>query len=401
MSAPEFRELDPPNRLLMGPGPANVHPRVLRAMSLPPIGYLDPELLKILDEVMELLRQVFRTKNYLTFPISGTGTAGMEAALYNLLEPGDVAVVGINGYFGGRMAEMASRCGARVVTVEAEWGKAIEPGDIASALNKEGKVKLVSVVHAETSTGVLQPLEEIGRLARAHEALFLVDAVTSLGGSQLSVDEWGVDVCYSGVQKCVGCPPGLSPITLSQRAWEAVRARGSKVQSWYLDLTLLEKYWGKERIYHHTVPMNMIYALHEALRMALEEGLEARIARHHRNASALRAGLEAMGLGLFASPEVRADPLTSVLVPDGVEELAVRRRLLEDFGIEIGGGLGHLRGRVWRIGLMGETSRESNVLLFLSALERVLAKGGYKTSPGAGVLAAQRVYASSENSSRN
>lgn len=391
MTNVSYGELNPPTRILLGPGPSNVHPRVLRAMQAPLLGYLDPAFFVILDEVMALLRHVFKAEQFLALPISGTGSAGMEAAIVNLLEPGDTILVGVNGYFGERMVEMATRCGADAVRVEAEWGHIVEPDAVAAALRQHPGVKAVAVVHAETSTGALQPLVEIGRLAREYGALFIVDAVTSLSGCEVAVNEWGIDWCYSGTQKCLSCPPGLAPITVSDRAREVIQRRTHKVQSWYLDLSLIENYWGEARVYHHTPPASTIYALREALRIVVEEGLEARFARHELNAQALRAGLSALGLTLHAQEGHRLPTLTSVRVPQGVEDARVRQGLLREYGIEIGGGLGALRGKVWRIGLMGYSSSAANVLLLLSALERLLAREGHPVAPGEAVGAAGRV----------
>ena len=392
-----LREFVPPPRILMGPGPSNVHPRVLQAMAMPVLGHLDPDFLRVMDDVIDMLRIVFRTSNRLTISISGTGTAGMEAAFCNLLEPGDTVVIAINGYFGTRMADMASRCGAEVHTVNYPWGKPVGPD--LSALEAEMKghrtVKVLGVVHGETSTGVLNPLEQISDLAHRYDALLIADVVTSLGGEEVALDQWSVDACFSGTQKCLGAPPGLAPISLGPRAVDAIRQRKSKVQSFYLDLADLETYWFENRVYHHTPPISMIYALREALRMAIEEGMDNRIRRHARNAAALRAGLEELGLELFADPGYRLNPLTTVVAPDGVNEAQVRTKLREEYGIEIGGGLGELRGRGWRIGLMGASSSESNVLTFLSAFERVLTEEGYEVAHGAGVAAAHRALTAS------
>ena len=382
-------ELSPPGRILLGPGPATLHPRVLHALSTPLLGHLDPAFLAIMDETCQLLRSTFKTANRLTIPISGTGSAGMEAAICNVVEPGDTVVVGVKGVFGQRMAEVASRYGANVVAVEGEWGRPLEPEQFRQALDGLSEVKVVAIVHAETSTGVLQPLEEIGRMARERDALFLVDAVTSLGGLDVRVDDWGIDVCFSGTQKCVGAPPGLSPITLGPRAVEVVNSRKSKITSWYLDLTLLQMYWGADRIYHHTAPISMIYSLREALRIMHEEGLPARFARHHRHAAALWAGLEAMGLDLVVAPAHRADSITTVRIPEGVEDAAVRGALLDEFGIEIGGGLGPFKGSAWRIGLMGYSSRPENILALLNALERLLPRQGFEVARAAGIVAAE------------
>ena len=382
---------EPKERILLGPGPSNVSPRVLQAMTLPIMGYLDPSFLKVMDEMVDLLRRVFRTSNQFTMAVSGTGTAGMEAALVNILEPGDTAVIGANGLFGQRMADIATRCGAQVLTVSAEWGHPLERDAVEKALKDGGQVKLLAAVHAETSTGVLQPLEPLAELARAHNALFLVDAVTSLGGTDLRVDDWGIDVCYSATQKCLGGPPGLSPITLSPRAAVVVRQRKHPVQSFYLDLLLLERYWLTDRTYHHTASMPMIYALREALMMVLEEGLESRFERHRRNAEALKAGLGALGFGVLAPVGFQTDALTTALVPPGIDELRVRRSLLGEYGIEIGGGFGALTGKIWRIGLMGESSQGSNVITLLQALEALLDKEGLEVRSGSAVAAAQEV----------
>jgi alanine-glyoxylate transaminase/serine-glyoxylate transaminase/serine-pyruvate transaminase len=385
-------ELAPSARILLGPGPSNVHPRVLRALSTPLVGHLDPEFIRLMDETKDLLRFVFQTKNTHTLPISGTGSAGMETCLVNLLEPGDEVVVGVNGVFGGRMVDIVERCGAKPVAMETQWGNVFTPDQVQEALKRCRRPKLLALVHAETSTGAWQPLEEISPLVHQAGALFVVDAVTSMGGCPLQVDAWGIDACYSGTQKCLSCPPGLAPVTFSPAAQEILRTRKSKVQSWYLDLTMIEKYWGEERVYHHTAPISMNYALREALRLVQEEGLEARFRRHQRNHVALAAGLGALGLALAAQEGHRLWTLNSVTIPAGVDDAAVRRKLLEDYNIEIGAGLGPLRSKVWRIGLMGESSTRSNVLLVLSALEEILQKQGYRCTPGAGVAAAQAVY---------
>ena len=386
-------ELSPPARVLLGPGPSNVHPRVLRALSMPLVGHLDPEFIRLMEETKTLLRSVFQTTNPLTLPISGTGSAGMETCFVNLVEPGDEVIIGVNGVFGTRMVDVVERCGGKPVIMQAPWGQVFTPDDVRSALTQCPQPKLVAVVHAETSTGAWQPLEEISALVHQAGALFLVDAVTSLGGCPLKVDDWKIDVCYSGTQKCLSCPPGLSPVTFSPAAQDVLRSRTHKVQSWYLDLTMLEKYWGEERVYHHTAPISMNYALREALRLVLEEGLEARFRRHERNHLALAAGLDALGMQLTAQEGHRLWMLNSVTIPDGVDEAAIRQQLLAEYNIEIGAGLGAFKGKVWRIGLMGESSTRSNVLLVLSALEAVLQKHGHRGTPGAGLRAAQEVYA--------
>jgi alanine-glyoxylate transaminase/serine-glyoxylate transaminase/serine-pyruvate transaminase len=366
---------------------------VLRAMSAPLIGHLDPEYLELMDDTRRLLQFVFQTSNELTFAVSGTGSAGMEACFVNLLEPGDEVVVGINGVFGTRMADIIERCGATAVTAEAPWGRVIDAADVAAALQRCKRPKMVAVVHAETSTGVWQPLQDIAALTREAGALLLADTVTSLAGCPVRIDAWQVDACYSGTQKCLSCPPGLAPVTFGPRAVEALRRRRSKVQSWYLDLTMLEKYWGAERVYHHTAPITMTYGLHEALLLVEEEGLEARWARHEANHNALCRGLQTLGMELASQQGHRLWMLNSVKIPDGVEDAALRRALLDEFGIEIGGGLGPLKGKTWRIGLMGESSSAANVMGLLSALELLLPRFGHAVEPGASVAAAQSAYA--------
>lgn len=369
--------LDPPERLLMGPGPSNVHPRVYQALSAPVVGHLDPVFVKIMEESKDLLRSTFQTKNELTIAISGTGSSGMETCFVNSLEPGDRALICISGVFGMRMREVASRCGAEVDVVETAWGTAITEEAVAEALSKKA-YKVVAIVHAETSTGVLQPLEQISKLVHEHGALFLVDAVTSLGGVELDIDALGVDLCYSGTQKCLGCPPGLSPVTFSPRAMENLAARSKPVQSWYLDLSLISQYWGESRVYHHTAPISMNYALREALLLVAEEGLQACWDRHIRNQQALVRGLQALDLSLVVDAEIRLPPLTTVRIPEGIEDATVRGILLQRFGIEIGGGLGAFQGNAWRIGLMGTTSTERNVTTFLAALQATLAGLGHR-----------------------
>jgi alanine-glyoxylate transaminase/serine-glyoxylate transaminase/serine-pyruvate transaminase len=376
-------------RILLGPGPSMVHPRVLRAMSAPLTGHLDPEFLQLMEETKELLRLVFQTRNFLTIAISGTGSAGMEACLVNLVEPGDKVLVCVNGVFGTRMSDIVERCGGKLVRVDVPWGKPVTPDDLKRGLAKS-KPKVVCVVHAETSTGAWTQLPELVNLAHEAGALFLADTVTSLGGCPVKLDEWGVDAVYSGTQKCLSCPPGLSPVSFSEAAIKKLRARKTKPQSWYLDVTMLEKYWGQERVYHHTAPISMNFALREALRLVAEEGLEARFARHERNHKALVAGLEAMGLKMIVAPGERLWMLNSVFIPEGVQDAAVRSLLLKDFNIEIGGGLGDFKGKAWRIGLMGESSTRNNVLLVLNALEFALGKQGFKLKPGAAVEAANR-----------
>jgi alanine-glyoxylate transaminase / serine-glyoxylate transaminase / serine-pyruvate transaminase len=390
---PAVGEFQPPYRLLLGPGPSDVHPRVLRAMAAPLVGHLDPAFVAMMEDVKALLRLVFATRNDLTLPISGTGSAGMEACIVNLVEPGDEVVIGVNGVFGTRMSEVAERCGALVRRVEAPWGNVVRPEQIAAALAQTTKPKLVALVHAETSTGAWQPLEDAIRLAHDHGALFLADCVTSLGGVPVEIDAWGVDAAYSGTQKCLSCPPGLSPVTFGPRALEVIRGRRTKAQSWYLDVGLLAQYWGEERVYHHTAPISMNYALREALRIVAEEGLPARFARHASNHRALAAGLATLGLELAAEAGRRLPMLNAVTVPAGVDEARVRARLLAEHGIEIGGGLGPMKGKVWRIGLMGESSRRPSVLAVLSALEQALAAEGRQVAPGVAVSAAQASWA--------
>jgi alanine-glyoxylate transaminase / serine-glyoxylate transaminase / serine-pyruvate transaminase len=394
MDTPLPGELAPPTRLLLGPGPSQVHPRVLRAMSTPLLGHLDPRFLEIMNEVQAMLRAVFRTENPFTIAVSGTGSAGMEAALVNLVEPGDAVVVVVAGVFGARMADIVTRAGGRAVKLAVPWGEVCDPARLEEALAREGKVKAVAVVHAETSTGAHQPVEELSRVCRAHGALLVLDTVTSLGGVPVEVDAWGVDACYSGTQKCLSCPPGLAPLTLSARALEAVRARRTPVQSWYLDAGLVADYWAEgKRVYHHTAPISMVYALREALRLVLEEGLPARFARHRLHSAALLAGTAALGCTPLAAEGQRLPSLNCVRVPQGVDEAAVRRALLADRGIEIGGGLGPLAGQVWRIGLMGESARQEHVLAVLAALEQALARQGRAVHAGAALAAAMGVYA--------
>jgi alanine-glyoxylate transaminase/serine-glyoxylate transaminase/serine-pyruvate transaminase len=361
-------------------------------MTTPLLGYLDPEFLRIMDETQDLLRRVFRTGNGLTLPISGTGSAGMETCVVNLVEPGDWVLVCINGFFGQRLADVAGRAGAHVLTIERPWGEVFDLQQIREALQKV-RPKVLGIVHAETSTGAWQPVEELGALCHEYDTLLVLDAVTSLGCVPVDLDAWGVDAVYSCSQKGLGCPPGLSPISFSPRAVEALNRRLAKVQSWYLDLTLIRRYWGEERVYHHTAPATMIYALREGLRLIQEEGLETRWARHLKNHQALKAGLTALGLSYVAVEGHQLPQLNAIHIPAGVDDLAVRKRLLSEFGIEISGGLGDLKGKVWRIGLMGYSSRPNNVLLFLAALEQCSMSQGVAITPGAGVAAANRVYA--------
>jgi alanine-glyoxylate transaminase/serine-glyoxylate transaminase/serine-pyruvate transaminase len=362
-----------PQRTLLGPGPSDTPPRVLEALGRPTIGHLDPVFLQLMDDVRAKLKEVFRTTNDMTMAMSGTGSAGMEALFANLVEPGDKVLIGVNGVFGGRMADVAGRCGATVEKIEATWGTVFDQGEVIKAIERI-KPKVVALVHAETSSGAHQPVDRIGEAARANGALFLLDCVTSLGGAPVEIDAWGVDAAYSGTQKCLSCPPGLSPVTFSARAMDRLAARKSKVQSWYLDLSMIKNYWGQERAYHHTAPINMLYGLHEALTIVLEEGLEKRFARHREMSAMLREGLASMGIG-YASQEGHSLPmLNAVKVPDGADDAAVRKRLLDEYGIEIGAGLGAFKGKVWRIGLMGHGSNRRNVTLILAALRNILGK---------------------------
>ena len=386
-------ELHPTARILLGPGPSNVHPRVMKAMLSPVVGHLDPDFVKVMDEIKQLLRIVFRTRNEITFPVSGTGSAGMEAVMANLIEDGDEVIVGVHGAFGARLAEIGERLGARVRKVEAEWGRIIEPASFAAALKAARKPKLVAVVHAETSTGVHQPVEEISELAHQYGALMAIDAVTSLGCVPVEIDQWQIDACYSCTQKGIGAPPGLAPVTFGPRAMDVVHKRKTKCRSWYLDVALIEHYWGADRLYHHTAPITMNYALHEALRIVIEEGLEARWQRHRANAAALQAGIAAMGLRLLAQEGYRLPQLTTVGVPDGIDEAKVRAELLRLFNIEIAAGLGPLKGKIWRIGLMGEGSQRVNVVLVLSALEEILGSMGMEIARGRALAAAHDAYA--------
>ena len=383
-----------PPRILLGPGPSNVSPRVLQAMMQPMIGYMDPDFMLVMDEVRELLKLVYQAETANTLAISGTGSAGMEAGLSSLLEPGDTVVMCIYGFFCERMVEMATRIGANVVPLRAEWGRPFPEEMLEEELKKHANVKMVTAIHAETSTGVRQPMTELARIAKANDALFMVDAVTSLGGNEVAFDSWEADYAYSATQKCLGCPPGLSPVAVSDRARDAMRQRAQAPMSWYLDLALLGTYWGWEtqRVYHHTAPVSMILALRQGLRLALEEGLTERFARHTLNAGALVAGLEALGLECVVPAEHRLAQITVVGIPDGVDDIQVRQRLLRGYGIEIGGGLGELAGRVWRIGLMGESSKAEYVLALLSALESVLPESGYEVASGAGVAAASGMF---------
>jgi alanine-glyoxylate transaminase/serine-glyoxylate transaminase/serine-pyruvate transaminase len=368
-------ELSMPSRILLGPGPSMVHPRVLRAMSAPMVGHLDPYFLAVMDATQGMLRRVFQTTNELTIPISGTGSAAMEAALANLIEPGDEVLICVNGYFGLRLADMAARYGAHVQSIHRPWGEVFTAAEVKEALGKRA-AKVVAIVHGETSSGALQPLDEISKAVHQSGGLLIVDAVTSLGGVPLSVDALDIDACYSGTQKCLSCPPGLGPLTFGERAVDVLSSRKAGVANWCLDLSMVQKYWGKERTYHHTAPVSAIFALYEALRLVEEEGLQARWERHRRNAEMLWQGLEELGLALHVPPQHRLASLTTVRVPEGVDEARVRRRLLEEYNIEIAGGLGELKGKIWRIGLMGYSSRVENILTLLAALRDLLGRSG-------------------------
>jgi alanine-glyoxylate transaminase/serine-glyoxylate transaminase/serine-pyruvate transaminase len=385
-------QLNPSPRLLLGPGPSDVHPRVLTVMATPLMGHLDPQFLVLMNETQEMLRQALGTKNALTFPVSATGMAGMEACLVNLLEPGDKVVVCVMGFFGTRQVEVAERTGAQVIRLDVPWGQVFDLNQLREALTKH-RPKVLSIVHAETSTGAWQPIEQLGKLCHEFGTLLVVDAVTSLGCIPLHLDSWEVDAVYSCSQKGLSCPPGLSPVSFSPRAVEAIGKRKTKVQSWYFDVSMVQKYWSDDRFYHHTAPITMIYAIREGLRLLLEEGLQARWDRHLRNHRALKAGLRAMGLVYSAVEGHQLPQLNAVSVPAGVDDLIVRKMLLADFGIEVGGGLGDFKGKVWRIGLMGYNSRPKCVLLALAALEQCLRAAGHKFEAGAGTAAAIHTYA--------
>lgn len=363
-----------PNRILMGPGPSNVHPRVLSAMATPPIGHLDPVYLGIMDDVQALLRYVFQTNNQHTLALQATGMAGMEAVFSNLVEEGDRVVVCVNGFFGLRMCDIIERLRGEAIRVEAPWGECVDVEAVRTVLQRQRDVKAVAIVHAETSTGVLHPLPEISKLCHDHDALLVIDCVTSIAGCSLEIDAWEVDVAYSGTQKCLGCPPGLSPLTFSPRAVEVINKRRNRPSSFYFDLGELFKYWSDARAYHHTGPTNMMYALREALRIVHEEGLENRVARHQANSQALLQELGGLGLEPFAHADVRLPSLNTIRISDGVEDAAVRRRLLSEYNLEIGGGLGPLAGKVWRVGLMGHTSHMGNVMYLRHALATILGR---------------------------
>ncbi|HEX6939022.1 MAG TPA: alanine--glyoxylate aminotransferase family protein [Longimicrobiales bacterium] len=387
----EHRSFIAPTRVLMGPGPSDVPERVLQAMARPTIGHLDPAFVELMEEIKDLLRYVFRTSNALTMPVSGPGTAGMESCVVNLVEPGDKVVVCLNGAFGARLKAMAERCGATVVGVEDPWGRAVDPEKLEATLRAHPDAKIVAFVHAETSTGALSDAKTLAEIARRHDCLTIVDTVTSLGGSPVEVDDWGLDAVYSGTQKCLSCAPGLAPITFGERAVEKVRARKTPVQSWFMDLTLVMAYWAGEgkRSYHHTAPINALYGLHEALLVVYEEGIENTWARHRANHRALRAGIEALGLRFIVPEAERIPQLNVVAVPDGIDDARVRRRLLDEHRLEIGAGLGALAGKVWRIGLMGHSSRWENIEHCLKALADVLTAEGHAADARAAIDAAR------------
>jgi len=380
----------PPVRTLMGPGPSDVHPRILSAMARPTIGHLDPLFVQMMDEVKGLLQDAFKTKNELTIPISAPGSAGMEACFVNLVEAGDKVIVCQNGVFGGRMKENVERLNATAIMVEDEWGKAVDCDKVEAALKANPDAKILAFVHAETSTGAQSDAKALCALAQKYDCLTIVDAVTSLGGTELRVDDWGIDAIYSGTQKCLSCTPGISPVSFSKKATDVITSRKTKVSSWFLDMNLVMGYWGAnaKRAYHHTAPVNALYSFHESLVMLQDEGLENAWARHAKNHLALRAGLEAMGLSFIVNEADRLPQLNAVTIPDGVDEAAVRSQLLNEFNLEIGAGLGALAGKVWRIGLMGHSSRAENIMLCLSALEAVL---GDAVKQGVAVAAAQKV----------
>jgi len=389
------KSFHPPQRTLMGPGPSDVHPRVLQALGRPTVGHLDPSFVAMMDELKDLLRYAFQTENALTMPVSAPGSAGMETAFVNLVEAGDKVVVCRNGVFGGRMQENVERAGGSAVMVEDAWGEPVDPNKVEDALKVHPDAKILAFVHAETSTGAQSDARTLAGIAQRHGCLTLVDTVTSLGGTPLRVDAWGLDAVYSGTQKCLSCVPGLSPVTFSERALEKVKDRATRVQSWFMDLNLVLGYWGSgaRRTYHHTAPVNTLYALHEALVMLQEEGLENAWERHRCHHEALRAGIEAMRLGFVVSPAARLPQLNAIGVPDGVDEAAVRARLLHEYGLEIGAGLGAMAGRIWRIGLMGHAASRRNVLFCLGALDAVLSDMRAPIHSGTAVPAAMAAYA--------
>jgi alanine-glyoxylate transaminase/serine-glyoxylate transaminase/serine-pyruvate transaminase len=389
----DIQSFKPPVRTLMGPGPSDVHPRILEALGRPTVGHLDPAFGEMMEQTKDLLRYAFQTENALTMPVSAPGSAGMETCFVNLVEPGDKVIVCINGVFGGRMKENVERSGGVAVVVEDPWGRAVDPAKLEAALQDHPDARIVAFVHAETSTGARSDVKTLVELAHKHDCLAIVDAVTSLGGCELRVDDWDVDAIYSGTQKCLSCTPGISPVSFSERALDKVRNRTSKVHSWFLDLNLVMGYWSGEgkRTYHHTAPVNAMYALHESLLMLREEGLENAWARHAKLHGALKAGLEAMGLSFVVPEDERLPQLNAVTIPEGVNDAAVRTRLLEEFNLELGAGLGALAGKVWRIGLMGHSCRAENIVLCLGSLEAVLSDMGASINRGVALEAAQKV----------
>ncbi len=389
-----IQSFNPPIRTLMGPGPSDVSPRVLEALSRPTIGHLDPRFVDLMDEVKSLLQYAFMTENALTMPVSAPGSAGMETCFVNLVEPGDKVIVCQNGVFGGRMKENVERCGGEAVMVMDDWGTVVDPAKVEDALKANPDAKILAFVHAETSTGVQSDAKTLCELARKHGCLTIVDAVTSLGGTELRVDDWGIDAIYSGTQKCLSCIPGISPVSFSEAAQDKIKNRKTTVQSWFLDLNLVMGYWGEgaKRAYHHTAPVNALYALHESLVMLREEGLENAWKRHAHHHAALKAGLEAMGISFVVPEDERLPQLNAVSIPEGIDDAAVRGRLLNEFNLEIGAGLGDLAGKVWRIGLMGHSARAENVIFCLSALEAVLAEMKAPINTGVALAAAQSVY---------
>ena len=394
-SAKRITSFHPPRRTLLGPGPSDMNPRVMTALAQPAIGYLDPAFVTMMEELKELMRYAYQTTNPLTFPMSGPGSVGMEACFVNLVEPGDKVIVCRNGVFGGRMLENVERCGGVPVVLEETWGEPIDPNKLEALLKANPDTRIVAFVHAETSTGAQSDAQALCDLARKHGALTIVDCVTSLGGTPVLLDAWQADATYSGSQKCLSCTPGLSPVSFSERAIDKVKARTKgKVQSWFMDLNLVLAYWGETaRTYHHTAPGNSLYALHEALLLLKEEGLENAWARHRSNHEALKAGLEAMGLKYLVKKEARLPQMNAVYIPDGIDDLTVRKTLLADYNIEIGAGLGPLAGKIWRFGLMGYSSQPTNVLLLLSALSAVFGEMGYEHPAGAAEAAAHHAFA--------
>jgi len=390
-----MQTFNPPLRTLMGPGPSDVHPRILEALSRPTIGHLDPAFISMMDELKELLQYAFQTRNAMTMPVSAPGSAGMETCFVNLVEPGNKVIVCQNGVFGGRMKENVERCGGIAVMVEDNWGNAIDINKLEDSLKAHDDARIVAMVHAETSTGAQSDVASLVKLAHQHDCLTIVDTVTSLGGTPVKVDEWGIDAIYSGSQKCLSCTPGIAPVSFNERALEKVRNRQVKVQSWFMDLNLVMGYWGEgtKRAYHHTAPINALYALHEALLILKEEGLENAWKRHQRNHQVLKAGLEAMGLQFVVKEADRLPQLNAISIPEGVDDAAVRSRLLSEYNLEIGAGLGVLAGKVWRIGLMGHSSRTENILLCVSALESVLGGMGAAINHGKALPAMQKALA--------